>query len=959
MSENSPKPPDAESPQTPKPQDEDPERTRMIRPPRVRPAGSTAPSQRPGYVPARKPITETEDRRRKTEDKPASAKREEKTIDDRRQTIEPRQPEAKRETPVNTQPRTGNGQSSAVNRPSSTPSRPASAVPRPSSYTRVWRTRSRLARTFFLVSLAFFTLFFGAIAIGAAAYMSISSELPDPKTLAERQSQFASTKIYDRNNNLILELTDPNDPTAGRRTRVKMSQISDYVKQATIATEDPNFYKYNVGFDPIAIARAFYYAYTEREFVSGGSTITQQVARNLLLTAQERTQRTFSRKLREIVLANALVGPNSPYTRDDVLEVYLNEINYGNLAYGIEAASQTYFNKPAKDLTLAEASLLAGIPQLPTRWDPVANKKDLIQNRQRIVLEQMVQAGFITPSQIQPAMNEMLAREFKPPATNFSTIAPHFMTYVKQTLGERGLDSSLYRGEGLRIYTTLDQNIQTMAEQVIKEQVGKLADLHVTNGSAVVMDPRTGEILAMVGSADFNNTAIDGQVNVALMQRQPGSSIKPFTYLAAMQKGWSPSTLYWDMPKTFTNQYGQTYTPRNYDGKFHGPMLMREALARSMNIPAVETLQFVGVPEFLAFTQKFGINFPPNDQYGLAITLGGAEARLLDMTGAYAVIANNGVRVPPTAIRKVESASGGFSCDYLQFGTQASAASVQATPDAALSCQQTVPQQVIAPEYAYLMTSILSDNNARIKSFGANSVLKLTRPAAVKTGTTNDYRDNLTLGYTPELVVGVWVGNSDNSEMEGVSGITGAAPIWHDIMEKALEGKPASNFTRPPGIIDAEVCATTGRAPSPQCPPDKRIREVFKSDQGPLPADELIEHQVEVGDPNATLQPTPPPQSSEVIISEPANGSVMGRGPVSIRGIANAPGFQQYVVEYGEGDNPTEWKWISGPHLSPINNDQLTTWSSDSLPAGRYTIRVTVKTDSGDIVGYTRFDVGP
>ncbi len=802
-----------------------------------------------------------------------------------------------------------------------------------------------------------FTLFFGAIAIGAAAYISISSELPDPKTLAERQSKFASTKIYDRNNNLIVELTDPNDATAGRRTRVGMSQISDYVKQATIATEDPNFYKYNVGFDPIAIGRALYYAYTEREFVSGGSTITQQVARNLLLTTQERTQRSFSRKMREIMLANALVGPNSPYTRDDILEVYLNEINYGNLAYGIEAAAQTYFNKPAKELNLAEASMLAGIPQLPTRWDPVTNKKDLMQNRQRVVLQQMVKAGFIQTSEIQPALDKIDAIEFKPPATNFSSIAPHFMTYVKQSLGAKGLDGSLYRGEGLRIYTTLDQGLQKMAEQVVKDQVEKLKDKNVTNGSAVLMDPRTGEILAMVGSADFYNNAIDGQVNVALMQRQPGSSIKPLTYLAALEKGWSPSTLYWDVPKTFTNQWGQTYTPRNYDGKFHGPMLMREALARSMNIPAVETLQFVGVSEFLTFTQKFGINFPPNDQYGLAITLGGAEARLLDMTGAYAVMANGGVRVPPTAIRKVESASGNFSCDYLAFGQQRGTASVQPTPETALTCQQTVPQQIVSAEHAYLITSILSDNNARVKSFGPNSVLKLSRPAAVKTGTTNDYRDNLTLGYTPELVVGVWVGNSDNSEMQGVSGITGAAPIWHDLIEKALEGKPATDFVRPPGVIEAEICTTTGRAPSPSCPPDKRRRDVFKSDQGPLPADELVEHQVEVGDPNATLQPTAVPQAAEILISEPANGGVVARGPVSIRGTVNLPGFQQYVVEYGEGDNPGEWKWISGPHLSPVSNDQLTTWSTDGLAAGRYTIRVTARTDGGDQVGFTRFDV--
>ena len=940
MSENPSVPPEPNL-QKPTPQDNDPDKTRLIRKP-LRPAGSTTPSQRPGYVPAPKKAEEqgarSEERRVKGEGRRAEG-------EERRAKSEERLPRA-------------NGQSSIVNRQS--PNRPTPHAPRSTPHAPRKPARfSKAARTFFLISLAVFTLFFGAIAVGAAAYISISSELPDPKTLAERQSQFASTKIYDRNNNLIVELTDPNDVTAGRRTRVKMSQISDFVRKATIATEDPNFYKYNVGFDPIAIARAFYYAYTEREFVSGGSTITQQVARNLLLTAQERTQRSFSRKLREIILANALVGPNSPYSRDDVLEVYLNEINYGNLAYGIEAAAQTYFNKPAKDLNLAEASMLAGIPQLPTRWDPVSNKKDLIQNRQRVVLEQMVKAGFITPSQIQAAMNEIDAKEFKPPVTNFSTIAPHFMTYVKQSLGERGLDGSLYRGEGLRIYTTLDQDIQKMAEQVVKEQVDKLKDKHVTNGSVVVMDPRTGEILAMVGSADFFDNAIDGQVNVALMQRQPGSSIKPLTYLAALEKGWSPSTLYWDVPKTFTNQYGQTYTPRNYDGKFHGPMLMREALARSMNIPAVETLQFVGVSEFVTFTKKFGINFPPNDQYGLAITLGGAEARLLDMTSAYAVIANGGLRVPPTAIRKVESASGSFSCDYLAFAQpqQRSTASLQPTPDTSLACPPTVPQQIVAPEHAYLITNILSDNNARVKSFGANSVLKLSRPAAVKTGTTNDYRDNLTLGYTPELVVGVWVGNSDNSEMEGVSGITGAAPIWHGIVEKALAGKPATEFVRPPGIIEAEICVTTGRAPSPSCPPDKRKRAVFKSDQGPLPADELVEHQVEVGDPNATLQPTPMPQVSEVIISEPANGSAISRGPLSIRGSANMPGFQQYVVEYGEGDNPGEWKWISGPHLSPVSNDQLTTWSTEGLPAGRYTIRITAKTDVGDVVGYTRFEL--
>ena len=775
-----------------------------------------------------------------------------------------------------------------------------------------------------------FVLFFVGIVAGVIGYTRIADGLPSVSALKDKQSQFVSTKIYDSKGALIVELTDPSNPVAGRRTRVPLAQISEWVVKATKSTEDPNFGKYNVGFDPIAIIRAIYYVFTEREFVSGGSTITQQVARNLLLSPEERASRSPLRKLREIVLANELARQYKP---DEILEIYLNEINYANLAYGIEAASQTYFNKPAKDLNLAEASMLAGIPQSPVYWDPVTNKNNTLR-RQADVLRLMQKAGYIASDQIAPAQQEIREKTFVAPPPNFTKIAPHFMQYVRQQLDAEYGDKGLYR-DGLRVYTSLDQDTQRIVEDAIKTQVAKLADKHVTNGAAVVIDPKTGEIRAMAGSADFFNDAIDGQVNVALALRQPGSSVKPFNYLAALEKGWTPATLFWDKPTTFTNQYGQTFTPKNYDNKFHGPMLMREALARSMNIPAVETLNFVTVPEFLKMAERVGLNFPPNPQYGLAITLGGADARLLDLTSAYAVLANNGVRRQATAITRVESATGTLIRDY----------------------RQTPGQQVLRPEHVWLMTNILSDNNARAKSFGVNNVLRTKYPSAVKTGTTNDYRDNLTVGYTPDLVVGVWVGNSDNSEMQSISGITGAAPIWRQIMDEAHTDKAAQDFVPPQGVVAVEICELGGHVPSPSCPAKRN--EYFKSDQLPLPADENLEKAVAANDPNLANSPLPvaTPQSPDILITQPNSGAPAARGVLSIRGTVNPPGFQRYTVEYGDGDNPGEWKWISGPHLSPVINEQLTTWDIGALPAGRYTIRVTVNTSGGQLVGYARFDV--
>ncbi|MBP7601947.1 MAG: transglycosylase domain-containing protein, partial [Thermoflexales bacterium] len=363
-----------------------------------------------------------------------------------------------------------------------TPARPPQRAvsSRPSSG-RKPRRRSRLSRLaalFFTVSVIGVGLFFIAAAAGVLFYMNIAREVPDPTQLLSKQSQFASTKIYDRNGNLLIELTDPTDPTAGRRQRVDITQISDYVKQATLATEDPNFYRYNVGFDPVAIVRMIYYVFTERDIVSGGSTITQQVARNLLLDPKERTSQTITRKLREIVLANEV---SRLYPRDTILEIYLNEINYGNLAYGIEAASQTYFAKPASDLNLAEGSLLAGLPQAPAYWDPVLHK-DRALRRQQVVLELMAERGLISDAQIEPALDATRKKTFTPGRVNFSGVAPHFMNYVRDQL-DAEFGQQLYR-DGLRVRTTLDVNLQTIAEKAVREQIAKLKDKNVGNGAA-------------------------------------------------------------------------------------------------------------------------------------------------------------------------------------------------------------------------------------------------------------------------------------------------------------------------------------------------------------------------------------------------------------------------------------------------------------------------------------------
>jgi 1A family penicillin-binding protein len=784
------------------------------------------------------------------------------------------------------------------------------------------------------------------VVAAVAGYAYIASELPSPQELQSRTFTFASSQIYDREGKLLWELIPP---TAGRRTWVPLSRVSPYLQQATIATEDRFFYA-NVGVDPIAVVRAVYYNVTEGKIVSGGSTITQQLARNVLLSPEERSQETISRKVREAVLAMELFRR---YPKDKILEIYLNQIYYGNLAYGIEAASETYFGKPATDLTLAEAAMLAGLPQSPAIYDPFSNPEGT-KARQQVVLGLMVEAGAITQAQADAAYQEEL--HYVTPKVTFA--APHFVVYVRQLLEARYGPDLLYQQPGIRVQTTLDPRIQSIAEEEVTRQVNALSGKNVTDGAVVVLSAKTGEILAMVGSKDFNDEAIDGQVNVALRPRQPGSAIKPLTYLAAFERGWTPATMIMDVPVEYPDGAGGVYKPTNYDGKYHGPVLVRSALGNSFNIPAVKALEFVGLPALKEMAARLGITTLTRNDYGLALTLGGGEVTLLEMAGAYQAMADGGLRVPPVAILRVTDSLGRVIEEYHP------------------------PQgtQVLRPEHAYLMTNILADNGARTQTFGANNVLKLSRPAAVKTGTTNDYRDNWAVGYTPDIVVGVWVGNADNTKMKDVSGVDGAGPIWHNVMERALEGVPVRDFIRPATIVELEICADSGTLPSPVCP--QRAREIFARDQLPLGADHDIHQMLRIDtvancvttQPSATNQVVEryfevyppdgrqwaidhgkeqPPEScpentgvGQARITAPVDGQTVS-GVIGIEGMALAANFSHYEVEYGESWGPLAWGPVAGPFAQPMEGGPLAQWDTRRVPNGPYSLRVVVSDQAG------------
>ena len=814
---------------------------------------------------------------------------------------------------------------------------------------------------------------FGA-ALGFAGIMGLyayyARDLPDPGQLAQREL-FQTANILDRNGQLLEELVDP---SGGRRTLVPISQIPKVLKDATIAAEDATFYD-NPGFDPRAVVRAFYQWVRYGSPQSGASTITQQLVKNTLLSPEQ----TPERKVKEAFLAIEL---NRRYTKDQVLEMYLNEINYGNRAYGVEAASQTYFGKAAKDLTLAEASFLAGLPQGPSLYDPYQNLPDA-KERQKYVLEQMVRVGLAKQADADAAFSSKLT--FQPLAKSTPSVAPHFTNYVRQLVGDQFGTDALFRS-GLKITTSLDLKTQKLAEDSAKARVKELAEKDINNAAVVAMRPSTGEILAMVGSVDFNDAKIDGQVNVALAERQPGSALKPFTYITAFAKGWSPATMMMDSPTTF----GGDYTPNDFDNKFRGPISARNSLAQSLNIPAVQALEFVGVPAMLETVHRLGINgLRQPERYGLAVTLGGGEVRLIDLTYAYAGLANQGKQVgqpiaaekrqqgfrdhDPVAILKVQDGRGRTLYEY----------------------KPPTGTQVIDPKLVYQITSILTDDVARTPTFGAGSALVIKgREVAVKTGTTDNYRDAWTVGFTPDLVVGVWAGNTDGHATKDVGGSLGATPIWHDVMAGALEGTPVKQFDRPQGVTEAEVCALSTLLPTQDCrdyqgPIKGTVKDLFA--QGinlPTKNDDWYK-KVEVcvvnsklvtplvpanGREAAVLVTLPeryrewgkangfPPAPTEfcddvykgdkrAVISTPRGTDRLTVGDkLEINGSAYIDDFHHYTLDVGPGTNPSNWTILTDKREQGVDNGLIGVWDTKDQQPGQHTLRMQVFDSLGNMV---------
>jgi len=659
-------------------------------------------------------------------------------------------------------------------------------------FAKVWQflknqvntTRTR-KRTIFLV-----------VVTGTLLYFLWGIPLPINLT----NSQPVSTKILDRNGKLIYEIY-----TDKRRSPVSLSDLPKYITEATISIEDKNFYSHS-GIDILGIIRGLSKTITKGR-AEGGSTLTQQLVKNALLS----NERTVRRKAQELILTIIVEGV---YTKDQILETYLNSIPYGGTTYGIEEASQVYFNKPAKDLDLAQAALLAGLPQRPSTYSPFGAHPELAQIRQEEVLKQMVANKYITQEEADSAAKEELVyASVSPPQ------APHFALWIKEQLADKYGEKVVEQG-GLRVYTTLDLDIQNMAQLTVATEVGKLKKQKVGNGAVIVTHPSTGEILAMVGSKDYFATDEDGKVNVILSQRQPGSSIKPLNYaLALKDQKITLATAFADVPTCF-QVLGQTnYCPVNYDGVFHGLVQARFALGNSYNIPAVKTLAANGIDNFVSFGNQMVISsFTDPSQYGLSLTLGGGEVRAIDMAEAYGVFANSGIKQPLIAVTKVADWKG------------------KVLEETNLQKLKLTGSRVMESSVAFLVSHALLDNNARSAAFGTSSYLNVSGhpEVSVKTGTTNDRRDNWTIGYSANAVVVVWVGNNDNTEMSGaVSGVSGASPIWNKVikatLEKAEKGAYDSSETghawphQPSGVVGATICADTGGLPgsdpaNPGCP---------------------------------------------------------------------------------------------------------------------------------------------
>ena len=861
-------------------------------------------------------------------------------------------------------------------------------------------------------------------AVGASAlvgvYVYFAQDLPDPQAITAAQENFLTTRILDQTGAVVLQ--DVIDPLGGDRQWVTLADIPDYLEWATIAIEDSSFYE-NPGFDPWGMARSLWNNLTGG-YVQGASTITQQLVKQVLFDPEFAAEITMERKIREIILAAEI---SRLYSKPQILEWYLNTNFYGNLAYGVEAAARVYFGKSVRELSMAEAAMLAAIPQSPA-MNPIDNPEQA-KLRQGLVLDAMVTEGYISQREVDEVRAAPV--EIQPLTQRYDILAPHFTIFARQQaeriLNDLGYDGArLVNRGGLRIYTTLDLDLQYQAECVARSHVARLTtgdptvvvnasngevcaaaeylppppeahqgwDHQLSNAAVVVINAATGEILAMVGSLDYNNAAIDGAFNAALGYRQPGSAFKPFTYVTAFAQGYTPATMVMDVRTSFP-QGGALpdYVPENFDRQFHGPMSIRTALANSYNVPAVQVMRWVGVDEVIRTAHRMGINSLNQDlnHYGLSLTLGGGETNLLDLTYAYSVFANmgemRGAPVPdrdrrpgyrildPIAIKRIEmdDPQGGPPVVLWQYGQE----------------QNTFGTHVVLAEpLAYLINDILADAEARWPELGQGNALELSRPAAAKTGTTNDYVDGWTIGYTPQIVTGVWVGNTDATPMNVTPGVVGAGPIWHAVMEYAHRDLPVQTWNRPSSIRELTVCEISGLLPTQYCPTHK---ELFIAGTEPTQVDNMF-RPFQINKTNGLLAtvytdpaqierrvyPIFPPEAADWVrlnqIAQPpteydvtnipttadlyGDVTIIDPGPFAyVSGVVNIVGnardrrFSSYRLSYGEGINPTEWFEIGQSQYQQRENESLGLWDTTTLD-GLYSLRLTVVRTNSSVVDF-------
>lgn len=743
------------------------------------------------------------------------------------------------------------------------------------------RTRKEMVKLLTLGTLAFAAF---CVLAGFATIAYFSRGLPDPERLIDRHVA-QSTKIYDRTGeHLLYEISGDQ-----KRTIIRLEDLPDYVPQAVIALEDKTFYEHS-GFNYQRLAKAVLYKLTGRSG-PGASTLTSQLVKNAILSPEK----TLTRKLREFILVFQI---ERKFTKEQILQLYLNEIPYGSTAYGIESASNLYFGISAKDVNLSQAALLAAIIQRPSYFSPYGSNVDKLLERKNLTLSLMHEQGFITEEEL----NEAKAVELTFKERREQITAPHFVFFVREQL-EQKYGQRLVNEGGLIVRTTLDMEKQKAAEEVIKSRVEPNKAFDASNAALVSLDVKTGEIVAMVGSVDYFNDEIDGQVNVVTRPRQPGSSFKPIVYTLAWQRGYTPSTVIFDVENDFPGN-GEPYHPRNYDLREHGPVSLRKALQGSLNIPAVKLLYLLGVNNVLDFAEDLGYTtFAERGRFGLSLVLGGGEVTLLEHTAAYATLAADGMYREPFGILEVKTSDGHM-----------------------LDSFTTKERRALDANIARITTNVLSDNAARAYVFGLNSGLTLPdRPAAAKTGTTNDYRDAWTMGYTPTYATGVWVGNNDFTEMKRGGGSSLAAPIWQGYMREAHKGLPAESFGQANipvpdkavlsgisfGVTQVTIDKASGKLATEYTP------ESFREDRLYVDAHDIL-HYVDKRNPTG-----PAPENPEAADPQYKVWEAAVQNWIANRVANNEPIFDMNDQQFPEGIQimqglpPTEYDDIHGPQYQP------------------------------------------